>query len=223
MFSIENLLIIGFIGVLEVILSVDNALVLAILASRLPKKQQKKALTYGLIGAFVFRFIAIGTANYLIHLNWVKFVGGGYLIWLAMHSLLKKENDEDPSKVKPVAANFWKAVLLIELTDIAFAIDSILAAVALTNQFWIIFSGGILGVVMIRVGAGYFIQVLEKYPRFNQTAYLLVLTIGLKVVLEGFHIPGLDFHAAGSPAFLGFWAIMASCFAYGFTGKDKKK
>lgn len=222
MFSFENLLVVGFIGILEVILSIDNALVLAILASQLPKAQQKRALSYGLIGAFVFRFIAIGAANYLINLNWIKFVGGGYLVWLAMKNLLAEAESDPEHQKKKAPQNFWKAVIVIELTDIAFAIDSILAAVALTNQFWIIVSGGFIGVIMIRLSAGAFIKLLEKFPRFNQSAYLLVLTIGIKVIVEGFHIPNLDFHTVGSPAFYGFWLMMGACLTYGFTGKKIK-
>ncbi|MCM0604644.1 MAG: hypothetical protein KA715_00990 [Xanthomonadaceae bacterium] len=212
---------IGFLGVLEVILSVDNALVLAILASQLPKEQQKKALTYGMAGAFFFRVVAIAAANYLIHLNWIKFVGGGYLVWLAMKNLIAGHESDNEDKVKPASPQFWKAVMMIQFTDIAFAVDSILAAVAISNQFWIIVCGGFIGIVMIRFAATGFMKLLEKFPRFNQAAYLLVLTIGIKVILEGFHIPGLDFHTVGSPAFLGFWIMMMTCFLYGFSGKSK--
>lgn len=222
MFNFENILMIGFLGILEVILSVDNALVLAILASQLPKEQQKRALTYGMAGAFFFRVIAIAAANYLIHLNWIKFVGGGYLVWLAMKNLMAGHESDNPAdKIKPAPPVFWKAVLMIQLTDVAFAVDSILAAVAISNQFWIIVGGGFIGIVMIRFAATGFIKLLEKFPRFNQAAYLLVLTIGIKVIIEGLHIDGLDFHTVGSPAFLGFWIMMGACFLYGFSGKSK--
>jgi len=76
--------------VLEGVLSTDNALVLALLAKRLPKEQQAKALTYGLIGAFAFRFFAIGGAAYLLKWEIVKVVGGGYLIWVALRHLLSR-------------------------------------------------------------------------------------------------------------------------------------
>src|SRR6185436_15342215 len=86
-FEPHDLVIIGFLIVLEGVLSIDNALVLGLLAKRLPKKLQNRALTYGLVGAFVFRVIAIGLASYLLQWRFVKLLGGGYLIYVAVRHL----------------------------------------------------------------------------------------------------------------------------------------
>jgi predicted tellurium resistance membrane protein TerC len=86
-FTLPDLGVIGLLILLEGVLSIDNALVLALLAKRLPKSQQTRALTYGLAGAFIFRFIAIGTASYLLRWRIVKLVGGGYLLWVALKHL----------------------------------------------------------------------------------------------------------------------------------------
>jgi len=219
-FHIQDLMVIGFLVFLEGVLSIDNALVLALLAKPLPPEQQKKALTYGLIGAVVFRFIAIGLAAFLMKWVWVKFVGGGYLIWVALAHFFSKSKPET-SKKEMKSTSFWKTVLVIELTDIAFAVDSILAAVALTNKFWIIFAGGVIGLVLMRFAAGYFIRLLDRFPKFETSAYLLVFLIGLKLVVDGFHLPGLDFHSTSSPAFWTFWILMLSVILFGFKSTQK--
>jgi YkoY family integral membrane protein len=220
MISSQDIVVVLFLIFLEGILSIDNALVLAMLARKLPKEQQRKALTYGLVGAVVFRLISLAMVTYLIQWRWVKFVGGGYLLYLSIKHFLFGEKHEDPSKPAK-SQNFWRVVVAVELTDIAFAVDSILAAVALSNKFWVVFTGGVLGVIMMRFAATIFLKLLDKFPNFETTAYLLVFVIGVKVILEGLSLPGIDFHSASAPSFWIFWAIMASCVAYGFKGGKK--
>lgn len=215
----NDLFLILLLVFLEGILSVDNALVLAILAKHLPKKEQQKALTYGLVGAFVFRFISLFMVTYLTKWVWVKFIGGGYLVFIAVKNLFFASKKDDGFENK--TTSFWKTVVLIELTDIAFAVDSILAAVALTPKLWVVFTGGVLGIIMMRFAASTFIKVIDKYPQLEKTAYLLVLTIGTKVIIEGLHLPGVDFHSPTAPAFWIFWCIMALCISYGFIKKKK--
>ncbi len=214
----NDLFLIGLLIFLEGVLSVDNALVLAILAKHLPKAQQKKALTYGLAGAFVFRLIALSMVTYLVKWQWVKFVGGGYLVYIAVKNLFFGGDKEAHGK-KAKQLDFWKTVIAIELTDVAFAVDSILAWVALTNKLWVVFTGGIIGIIMMRFTAAFLIKIIEKFPRLEKTAYLLVLIIGLKVIIEGLHLPGVNFHSPDEPAFWIFWFLMGSTITYGFTGK----
>src|SRR5260221_286473 len=138
-FDIHDIAIIGLLVVLEGVLSIDNALVLGLLAKRLPKQQQGKALTYGLIGAFVFRFIAISTAAYLLHWRIVKLLGGAYLIYVAAKHFMFEDrapgqgpattNSATPVCAPSSFAKFWPTVFVIEMTDIAFAVDSIVAAI----------------------------------------------------------------------------------------------
>ncbi len=219
----HDLGIILFLVFLEGVLSIDNAVVLALLARTLPKEQQKKALTYGLIGAYVFRFAAIGLASSLMTMNWVKFVGAAYLIYIAVKNLLFKEDHHAKIEAKGSRAGFWKTVILIELTDLAFAIDSILAAVALTNKYWIVVTGGLIGVTIMRFAATYFIKLLNRYPKFEETAYLLVLLIGTKLAVDGFKIPGVDFHSSSSPAFWSFWILMVLALLTGFRKANANK
>ncbi|HOO47546.1 MAG TPA: hypothetical protein PLM29_15010, partial [Deltaproteobacteria bacterium] len=125
---------IGTLAILEGILSVDNSLVLAILVRSLPKEQQKKALTYGIVGAFVFRALALIFAVHLIRFVVFKIIGGLYLLYLAMkHMFFFYKEDAHQARPK-VAGSFWKTILVVELTDIAFSIDSITTAVAMSNK-----------------------------------------------------------------------------------------
>jgi YkoY family integral membrane protein len=219
MFTTQDLAVIGFLTFLEGILSIDNALVLALLAKPLPAHLQRKALTYGLVGAVIFRLIALSLTTYLMQWGWVKWVGGGYLVYVSLAHFWKNRkgahSEEAQSEKKLSAKNaqmlFWKTVLVIELTDIAFAVDSILAAVALSNKFWVVFTGGFLGVILMRVAANAFITLLDKFPRMEVTAYLLVLVIGTKLLIDAAHIPGVDFHSSSSPTFWIFWVTMAAC------------
>jgi YkoY family integral membrane protein len=216
--SPNDIATIGLLVFMEGILSIDNALVLAMIARKLPKEQQTKALTYGLAGAIIFRIIALFSASFLMRWTWVKFVGGGYLIWIAAaHWWSGGESDESDSKAAPTS--FWKAVLLIELTDIAFAVDSILAAVALSNKLWVIVIGGVIGIICMRFAAKGFITFLERFPNFASTAYVLVFGIGLKLVVDGFHFEGVNFHSSESPAFWIFWGYILIAIIYGFLPK----
>ena len=187
---------------------------LAVTVSDLSPHLQKRALFYGLVGALVFRVIAISSAAYLLQWHWMKYVGGGYLVFLALKYFLVEK--KETKKGSGTARNFWMTVLIVELMDIAFAVDSILTAVALSNKFWVILLGGFVGLVMMRFAASLFIKVLKKFPRFETSAYLLVLLIGTKLVIEGMQLPGIDFHSRGL-VFWVFWLLAAASVLIGFS------
>jgi YkoY family integral membrane protein len=216
MFEISDFATIGVLIFLEGILSIDNALVLAIIARGVKPQLQKKVLTYGLVGAVVFRMTAIFFANTLIQYRWLKFVGGAYLLWLAVQYFFFTEEKEDREKV---SRGFWATVLVVELTDIAFAVDSILAAVALTSRYWVIVTGGLIGTFMMRFAANQFIRLLNYYPNLERTAYLLITIVGAKVMLEGMSLQGVDFHSSGNVWFWVQWLSMAGVIAFGFKKK----
>lgn len=176
------------LAILEGILSVDNSLVLAILVRTLPKEQQKKALMYGMAGAFFFRVLALIFAAHLMRFVAFKIIGGGYLVYLAMKHMFFFYK-EDAHQARPqVAASFWKTVFIVELTDIAFSIDSITTAVAMSDKLIIIWLAGIMGIIFLRFAAGVFIRLLEKLPKLEDLAYQLIFFVGTKLLLEGFHI-----------------------------------
>lgn len=195
-----DLLTIGTLTLLEGILSVDNALVLAILVRTLPPDQRRRALTYGIVGAFVFRFIALIFAGQLMQLLVFKLLGGGYLVYLAMKHMFFFHGAAAPHGDKASARNFWTTVLVVELTDIAFSIDSITTAVAMSDKLLVVWIGGILGIIALRFAASFFVRLLEKLPKLEDLAYQLIFFIGTKLILDGFGVH-LD-HAI-------FWMMMA--------------
>ncbi|MGW8287550.1 MAG: TerC family protein [Desulfobulbales bacterium] len=176
------------LAVLEGILSIDNSLVLAILVRTLPKAQQRKALLYGILGAFFFRIVALIFAVHLINFLAFKIIGGGYLVYLAMKHMFFFFKEEAHQPNPKVAASFWKTVLVVELTDIAFSIDSITTAVAMSNKLVVVWLAGVMGIIFLRFAAGVFVRVLEKLPKLEDLAYQLIFFIGTKLLLEGFHI-----------------------------------
>lgn len=193
---------------MEGLLSFDNALVLSALVSHLPEERQGKALTYGILGAFFFRLLSLTCLTYIMSSVWVKLIGGIYLITLGLkHFLIQERADE----VKPLDVGaFWKVVLTVELTDIMFSIDSIMASVALSQKFWIVLTGGLLGIVMMRFAAGMFISLTRRFPGFERTGYFLVLIVGAKL----FASTAVDMEH-GVYAYL-FWGLFATAIATGF-------
>ncbi len=213
------LLVITTVAVLEGLLSADNALVLAILVRVLPKEQQKKALLYGIGGAFIFRFLAILSAATLIRYWYLQALGAFYLAYLAVSHFARHASAPHGHQPKP-AAGFWRTVVMVELTDIAFAIDSILAAVALTPEIWLVYTGGILGMIFMRYAASWFIKLLEKFPNLEHAAYLVIGWISVKLGLEAASnwqaSLGQPWHWHLPPAL--FWCVTFALFGVGFIG-----
>jgi YkoY family integral membrane protein len=193
--------LIGTLIILEGLLSADNALVLAVMVKHLPEKQRKKALFYGLLGAYVFRFIAIGVGVFLIKLWWVKALGAAYLAWLAIKNFMDKSkeagNDEEIAGMKTegilirLFGTFWGTIAAVEIMDIAFSVDSVLAAFGVSEQIWVLLLGGMLGVLMMRGIAGVFLKLIDKVPELETSAYVLIMLIAIKM---GLSVVGIDVH-----------------------------
>lgn len=193
--------------VLEGLLSADNALVLAVMVRHLPKHQQKRALRYGMLGAFGFRLIAVIFASTLLHFWQLKVGGGLYLLYIAISHLIHGEDEPGAERRSRFGSGFWGTVIGVEVTDIAFSIDSILAAVGTADvlpdrlgdralfsiphlvdvdvRLLVIYLGGILGIVAMRFVAGYFLILLDRFSGLAVGAYYLVGWIGLKLLGGG--------------------------------------
>jgi YkoY family integral membrane protein len=184
--------------ILEGLLSGDNALVLAVMVRHLPREQQKRALRYGIWGAFGFRAIAVLLSSLLLRFWIFKVVGGAYLLYLAGSHFLSSEEERHANKTTRFGSGFWGTVVSVELADIAFSIDSIVAAVAMSDsmparfghngKLFIVYIGGILGILTMRFVAGLFIILLERFHGLAVGAYVLVAWIGLKLVWSGLHV-----------------------------------
>lgn len=172
---------------LEGILSLDNAVVLAVMVKDLPAELQKRALLYGVWGAIGFRLISLFCLTYLIQFQWIKVAGGLYLAWLAFQHFAFDQDDNGEVKSVP---KFWKTVIMVEVMDIAFSLDSILASVAVSDTLWIVFLGGVIGILMMRIAAQIFTGLLKKYPWLEHAAYALIAFVGIKLVLHGAHFLG---------------------------------
>ena len=178
--------------ILEGLLSADNALVLAMMVKHLPEKEQKKALTFGIWGAYIFRFIAIGIGTYLIKIWWVKLIAAGYLLKMSLDFFFKKKTDGN-EEVKAVSKGFWATIASVELMDIAFSIDSVTAAFGVSNKVWVLFLGAIFGILMMRGIAKAFVSLIDKIPKLEGGAYILIMVIAIKMLLELIHIEIPDF------------------------------
>lgn len=210
--------LIGTLIILEGLLSADNALVLAVMVKHLHPKKRKKALFYGLLGAYSFRFIAIGLGVYLIKLWWIKAIGAAYLAWLSIKYFIDKRKAVEEGEEEAEGMNqsgllirlfgtFWGTVAAVELMDIAFSVDSVLAAFGVSNKVWILLIGGMLGILMMRGVAGIFLALIDRVPELETTAYILILIISVKMFL------GVLFHYEMSPLY--FFIILL--FTFGAT------
>ncbi|UQD53166.1 hypothetical protein C0971_14900 [Bacillus methanolicus] len=197
---------------LEGLLAADNALVLAIMVKHLPEEERKKALFYGLAGAFVFRFTSLFAISFLVDVWQVQAIGAIYLLFMAINHIFRKvlkgkTYQEDQKEVKK-SSGFWTTVFKVELADIAFAVDSILAAVALAvtlpntpiphiggldgGKFLVIFAGGMIGLVIIRFAANIFVELLQKRPGLEIAAFLIVGWVGVKLAVYTLSHPALS-------------------------------
>jgi YkoY family integral membrane protein len=194
-FEYADLITILLLVALEGLLSADNAMVLAVLVLGLPKHQQRQALRYGILGAFFFRALATLLAVYLIQLNWVKLLGAAYLLYLTAHHFLQSGGEEvrrTPPKATAMLglSAFWATVVKVELTDIVFAVDSILVAVAMSPKTWVILTGGVLGIIAMRLVIGQLLAIVERYPALVDGAFIIIGWVGFKLVIEYLHAAG---------------------------------
>src|SRR5690606_35595381 len=162
----------------------------------LPKDKRKQALRYGILGAYIFRGIALFFAALLIQVWWFKPLGGVYLLYIAISHFLKSKKEEDLElsqeakqskkswiyrKTLGVFGHFWATVILVELMDLAFSIDNVIAANAYTNNLLLIWVGVVIGILSMRFVAQGFVRLLEKYPFLTTSAYLVIFMLGLKL------------------------------------------
>ncbi|MEH7491561.1 TerC family protein [Neobacillus niacini] len=231
---------------LEGLLAADNALVLAIMVKHLPEEDRKKALFYGLAGAFVFRFVSLFIISFLVDVWQVQAIGALYLLFMAVNHIVRKVSvkgsSEDNQKKNSKKSGFWSTVFKVELADIAFAVDSILAAVALAvvlpetplpniggldgGKFLVIFAGGIIGLVIMRFAANQFVKLLERRPGLEIAAFGIVGWVGVKLAVYTLSHPSLavlseDF-AHSTEWKLTFYAVLVGIAAAGwFLSKDQ--
>ncbi|WP_088105510.1 TerC family protein [Halalkalibacter urbisdiaboli] len=234
---------------IEGLLAADNALVLAIMVKHLPEEQRKKALFYGLAGAFVFRFGSLFAISFLVDVWQVQAIGALYLLFIACNHIfrkviVKKADESIKQKDETKKSGFWMTVFKVELADIAFAVDSILAAVALAvvlpdtglphiggldgGKFLIIFAGGFIGLIIMRFAANFFVNLLHTRPGLEIAAFVIVGWVGVKLSVYTMSHPALAILPEGfakSPEWKITFYVVLVLIALGgwFLSKEKKE
>jgi len=236
---------------IEGLLAADNALVLAIMVKHLPEEERKKALFYGLAGAFVFRFGSLFAISFLVNVWQVQAIGALYLLFIAANHIFRKlvvhkskEKSEASNGKKKKPSGFWGTVFKVELADIAFAVDSILAAVALAmtlpntplpniggldgGKFLVIFAGGLIGLVIMRFAANFFVTLLQTRPGLEIAAFLIVGWVGVKLSVYTLAHPALAVLPEGFPKSpewkISFYVVLLLIALGGwFLSKEKKE
>ena len=191
-----SLAIIGNLIIIESLLSVDNAAVLATMVMDLPEKQRDKALKYGIWGAYIFRGLAMVFAAFLIQIWWLKPLGGLYLLYLVYDFWKGKQTEQTEDDILDKNSNwlyratvgslgnFWATVALVELMDMAFSIDNVFAAVAFTPNIILVCFGVFIGILAMRFIAQWFVKLMGKYSFLETAAFVVIAILGLKLTLS---------------------------------------
>lgn len=195
--------------IIEGLLSVDNALAIAAMASHLPGKQKLLALRLGIIGAYVFRGIALALAAFIIKYAWLKFVGAAYLIHLmCTHFAGRHEREVNPNAM--AGKGLVATIVGIELMDLSLSIDNVVVAVAMSPKLWVVCTGVFIGILALRLVAGYAIKLIERYPILEDAAFVLIGYVGALLIVK--QLTGFDPHTTGK--FIGIVAILALSIHY---------
>jgi YkoY family integral membrane protein len=184
-----DVLTVALLALLEALLSADNALVLAMMVLGLPPAAHRKALRYGVVGAFAMRTVVTLFAVYVIRIGWVKLFGALYLVYLAWRHFFHSGGTEARRRPPPARPwlglpPFWATVVKVELVNIAFSVDSILVAVAISQSIWIVLAGGLLGILAIRVVVVQLLGIVRRNPAIVDGAFVIIAWVGVKLLIE---------------------------------------
>ncbi|HVK61380.1 MAG TPA: TerC family protein [Bdellovibrionales bacterium] len=188
---------------LEVVLGIDNILLISILTDRLAPEQRRRARFIGLSLAFVARCVLLLGASYVLRLStpvaygysWkdlILIVGGGFLLFKAVKEIHHVvENIEDGLGQKKVYANLQSVIMQMVLLDLVFSIDSVITAVGLTNNLFVIYAAVIVSFGAVLAFAGQIGSFVQRHPALKILALSFLVTIGVTLCIEGFqgHVP----------------------------------
>lgn len=192
---IPSLMIVLNLILIESLLSLDNATVLAIMVRPLREDERVKALKYGIIGAYIFRGLALIFASYILKIWWLKPLGGLYLLYM-VYSWWRDKQENYEKEVDEVEHStifrffqknigmFWGTVIMVELMDVAFSVDNVFAAVAFTPNIILVCIGVFIGILSMRFVAQYFNVMINKFPFLETSAFIVIFILGLKLTLS---------------------------------------
>lgn len=184
-FSSEVLILLPLLVVLEAVLSADNAVALAAIARGIEDPaQQRRALNVGLVAAYVLRILLILTASWVTQFRWAELAGAAYLLWLAFNYFRPDSEDGAETKHHHRFTSLWAAIPTIALTDLAFSLDSVTTAIAISRETWLVILGGTIGVITLRFLASLFIRWLKEYDNLESAGYGAVALVGLRLLVR---------------------------------------
>lgn len=182
--GIEAPLVLLILVALEAVLSADNAIALATIAQGLEDKQlQRQALNFGLVVAYILRISLILTATWVVKFWQFELLGAAYLLWLVFEHFTSEE-DEQHHHHGPRFTSLLQVIPLIAITDLAFSLDSVTTAIAISDQIWLVLAGGTIGVITLRFMAGLFIRWLQEYVNLEDAGYITVGIVGLRLLVR---------------------------------------
>lgn len=187
----DFILIVLSILSIEIILSIDNAVILWSLVKHLPKEQQKKALKYWIFWAYFFRWLLLLVSVWILKILWFKLIWWIYLIYIWVKSLIKKEQEEVNKKIWKW---FWMTVLIVEIMDIVFSLDNIIWVVAFTSNMYAIIAWVFIWILAMRFIASYFIKLIHEYPYLEISANTVIIILWLKLTLSYFYPVFFEWH-----------------------------
>ncbi|MBD2098987.1 DUF475 domain-containing protein [Trichocoleus sp. FACHB-591] len=183
-FGYDTLLLLPVLVALEAVLSADNAIALAAIAQGLEGSTlQRRALNLGLVCAFVLRVVLILTATWVTKYWQFELAGAAYLLWLVFQYFSAQEDSDNPHH-GPRFATLWQAIPVIAFTDLAFSLDSVTTAIAISKETWLVITGGLIGVIALRFMAGLFIRWLDEFTHLEDAGYVTVALVGLRLLLR---------------------------------------
>ncbi|MTJ49753.1 TerC family protein [Dolichospermum sp. UHCC 0259] len=183
-FSVEAFIVLSILVFLEAVLSADNAIALAAIAQGLEdKKLERQALNIGLVFAYVLRITLLLTATWVQKFWQFELLGAAYLLWLVFQHFSSQE-DEDNHHHGPRFKSLWQAIPVIAFTDLAFSLDSVTTAIAVSQETWLVITGTTIGIITLRFMAGLFIRWLDEYTNLEDAGYITVAFVGLRLLLK---------------------------------------
>ncbi len=199
---------------LEAVLSADNAVALAAIAQGIQgSDRQRNALNVGMFLAYVLRIILILTATWVVKFWQFELLGAAYLLWLVFNYFTSQEQDENHDRGFHFAS-MWQAIPMIAVTDLAFSLDSVTTAIAVSDKTWLIIAGGTIGVITLRFLAGLFLRWLDEYTHLEDAGFITVGFVGLRLLLRVVY-PDL-----APPEWLMITAIVCT-FIWGFSKRNE--
>ena len=215
----EVLLLLPVLVGLEVVLSADNAIALAAIAKGLKNPdQQKQALNLGLVFALIFRVGLILISRWVLGFRPLMAAGAAYLLWLCGQHFISNKSEEEETNQATTAFGVDKKLattaISIALTDLAFSLDSVAAAVAVSDKLWLVITGGVIGVVALRLSSNLFISMLNNFPRLESAGYLAVGLVGLQLLTRVI-FPNIEL-----PQWM-LLSLVSILFLWGFTNRRR--